>query len=908
MKILLVDGSALLYRSHFAFARRPLTNRHGEITSAAFGFATALIRMHQEHAADAVLVALDAKGKNFRHEIYPEYKAHRPPMPQDLAAQLPRVRQVIESMELPLFELAGYEADDVLGSLAREGAERGHEMWIYSGDKDFIPLVAPGIGLLRPSGRGNDENWWDEREARRELGVRPAQYLDVLMLMGDSADNVPGVAGIGEKTALKLVSQFGSLEQLMGQLDDKRISPRQRKLLSEHREQFEWTRRVLSIQTHAPVGFAWNELQRTQPSHAAFKELCRELEFYSLLEQLAPAEQPSAAARHYRLIESLEALDTALASLRACEVCAVDTETTGLDPLRAELVGISLAGRAYEAIYIPVQVEADARLHGGLFGAPAQPRLPWAAVRDRLRPFLGGERPGKVGQNLKFDQLVLGAHGVELGGVVFDTMIASHLLAPERRQHSMDQLAAEVLGEETIRFKSLFEGIPSNDIRDVPLNRLATYAAEDADVTLRLYEAFAPQLVAEQLDHLMLDLEMPLSQVLLRMERRGVRLDLPLLAQLREEFSAELARLSAEIFELAGGPFNLNSPKQLQEVLFSPDRLGLKPMRRTTTGFSTDVDVLTQLANAHPLPAKLLEHRQIQKLLSTYVEALPKLVHPSTQAVHTSYNQAVAATGRLSSSDPNLQNIPIRSALGRRIREAFLPRQEGWLLLAADYSQIELRLMAHFSADEALCEAFRRGEDIHARTAAIVNGVELAAVDSDMRRRAKAINFGILYGMGARALGQSLGISTKDAQRFIDQYFERFARVRTWIDASIQTAHESREVRTILGRRRRLPELGSAEPRQRAFGERIAINTPIQGSAADLIKLAMLRIDAGVREADLPLHMLMQVHDELVFELPESDLARAEEFVREAMQNVLELRVPLVVDLAHGRNWAKAHP
>jgi DNA polymerase I len=907
VKIYLIDGSALVYRSHFALQRQPLLTRHGEITNASFGTANAVIRLREDFGADRVVALFDAKGPTFRHELYPQYKAHRPPTPEEIRAQLPRVHAVLASMDVPVLEQSGYEADDLIGTLARRGVELGHEMWIYSGDKDFVPLVRPGVSLLKPSPRANlEDEPLDEAAVKRKYGVRPAQYRDVLALMGDASDNVPGVPGIGEKTAIKLISTFESIDRLLERLEDKRIAPRARQALTEHRDQLALSRRLVTIDERVPVEFELGDAGSWNPWTTAFRELCRELEFDSLLARF-DVSQPApttAAGLQYVLVDSLGALRARVAGLPRDRAWCIDTETTGLDAMQAELVGISLSVREGEAFYVPVQVGAP---EGGrdLFGAHEADRLPWESVREILRPFFVDPRIEKVGQNLKYDQTVLGEHGLELGGVAFDTMIASCLLAPERRQHNMDALAEEVLGLRTVPYKALFEGLEHTDIRRVPLDRLTHYACEDADVTRRLYEVFGPQLVTDELDHLLDDLEMPLSQVLLRMERRGVRLDTDLLARLERQWKAELVDLVAAIHEMAGGAFNLNSPKQLQTVLF--DRLGLKPQRKTSTGYSTDVDVLTALAEEHPLPGKLLEYRQLSKLLSTYVQSLPKLVNPRTGCVHTSFNQAVAATGRLSSTDPNLQNIPVRTEQGRRIREAFVPREQGWVMLAADYSQIELRILAHFAQEPNLVDAFRRGEDIHARTAAIVNGVALDDVTGEMRHAAKAINFGILYGMGARALAQQIGVSSKQAQEFIDGYFARLPRVRAWIDATKARAEADRGVRTMLGRRRRLPELASSDPRQRSFGERIAVNTPIQGSAADLIKRAMIDLDARIEREQLPARLLLQVHDELVLEVREDAAEAMADVVRAAMQDVADLAVPLVVDVHTGANWAQAH-
>jgi len=908
MKIVLIDGSALIYRSHFAMSRQPLVTAHGEITNAAFGTANAVVRLYEHFGADRVVCVFDVKGPTFRHEMYADYKATRKPTPPELVEQIPRVREVLEAMAVPIVEKQGFEADDVIGTMARIGADAGHDMWIYSGDKDFMPLVRPGVSLLKPSVRANvEDEELDETGVKKKTGVRPAQFRDVLALLGDKSDNVPGVPGVGEKTAVKLVSTFESIDRLLESLDDKRVSPRQRNAIRENEEQLRLSRTLVTIDQEVELEFDFSsDLGSGDPWTEDFRRLCRELEFRQLLERFENKGETREGVEdvRYAVLETADALRERLEGLPRDRAWCVDTETTSLDPMRAELVGLSFAVDEGEAWYVPV-VTGNATSAAGLFDDDAPVGIPWEKAREILRPFFEDPSIAKVGQNLKYDQVVLAEHGIDLLGVSFDTMIASALLAPERRQHNMDALADEVLGLRTVSYKKLFEGLDTKDIRRVPLDRLAHYACEDADITRRLYEVFRAQLDAEELAAVLDDLEIPLSQVLLRMERRGIRLDTEHLAKLEHQWQGELEALVKQIHEMAGEAFNLNSPKQLQVILF--ERLGLKPRKKTSTGYSTDVEVLTALAEEHELPAKLLEYRQLAKLLSTYVRSLPGLVHPRTGCVHTSFNQAVAATGRLSSTDPNLQNIPIRTEQGRRIREAFVPREKGWTLLAADYSQIELRLMAHFSGDEALIEAFRAGEDIHARTAALVNDVDLDGVTGEMRRAAKAINFGILYGMGARALAQSIGVKTKEAQGFIDGYFERLPKVRTWIDSTVETARAEGEVRTMFGRRRKLPELASKDPRQKSFGERIAVNTPIQGSAADLIKKAMIDLDARIESEGLPARMLLQVHDELVLEVPEESKEEMRDVVVDAMQDVASLAVPLAVDAGFGSTWATAH-
>ena len=911
MKIFLIDGSALVYRAHFAMARRPLLSRHGEITNASYGTANAVLRLWEEEGAESIICCFDLPGKTMRHERYPDYKATRKPMPDELVRQLPRVRETFAAMGVPVLDLARYEADDLIGTLAREGEQLGHEMWIYSADKDFMQLVRPAVRMLRPAPKaGAGDEVLDEAAIKKKIGVRPDQFRDVLALMGDTSDNVPGVPGIGKKTAEKLIAPFGDLDTLLDRLQDKRVSPRHRKLIEDNRELLLLSRDLVTIDEQVPLDFGWGGIQPLQPFTESFRKLCKELDFVSLLHRFVAPPQASDAPsdsspRDYLTIDSMDSLEEFLGTLPIGDAWAIDTETTSLDPHQAELVGISISGSEARAAYIPVRVGEDPS-SVDLFGdAGVQSRLEWGPVRDRLAGPFGADQPPLVGQNLKYDQIVLRRHGLELGGVSFDTMVASYLLAPEGRQHGLDSLAEDELGIVPVSFKEMIKAAPDRDIRRVPIEELSWYAAEDADLTRRLFTIFRPRLEEQGLASVMDEIEIPLSQVLMRMEYEGICLDTKLLGELAREWRQRLEQLVTEIHEIAGEPFNINSPKQLQVILF--EKLGLKPTKKTTTGWSTDVSVLTGLAEDHELPRKLLDYRQLAKLLSTYVEALPRLVHPGTGCVHTSFNQAVAATGRLSSTDPNLQNIPIRTGMGRRIREAFVPREAGWSILAADYSQIELRLMAHFAHEESLIESFRNGEDIHRRTAAIVNGVDLEGVTEEMRRAAKAINFGILYGMGARALGQQIGVKAKEAQAFIDGYFERLPRVREWIDATIEKARMDGEVRTLYGRRRKLPELQSKDPRQKAFGERIAVNTPIQGTAADLIKIAMIRLDRRIRDDKLPVRMLLQVHDELVFEVDDARRDEVRDIVCAEMEGVAELAVPLAVEAGFGANWAEAH-
>ena len=947
--LILIDGSALIYRSHYAFANRPLTAPSGEITSVIFGTVNALLQLVERYEPSHLVMVFDTKGPTFRHEMYDQYKANRKPMPEELVEQLPRLREVLDAWGLPVFEKPGYEADDVMATLAVRSAEACERAWFYTGDKDFQQLIDERTGMLKPGRRGDDIS----TVTLEQLPLTPAQIIDCFALAGDKSDNIPGAPGVGDKTAAKLISQFGDLESLYEQLEDSKLTPRLKRVLGENREQVLLSRQLFIIDRDVPVDVgSWEDLRTVLPTNGKVAELLDQLGLAQAsrrAEKLAarlvvdgssatavmpaptPAEpetpteaapeaagqeevaevsaEASLASRGYVLLPDAPALSGWLSQLAPGAPLAVDTETDDLAAHRARLVGISLASPGCPAAYVPVRwrdAGPDAAVGdtGSLFDQ-GEEHEQLAAVREVLAPVLAGTDRLKVGQNLKYDLWLLERHGLTVAEPMFDTMLASYVLDPGRRSHGLDELARVCLGESMISYSELFQrGDRTRDILAVPLERLAEYAAEDADVTLRLHEVLAPQLDDTQLEALFQELEMPLVRVLLDMERRGIRIDIAFLDELEQAFAKELADLEGRIHELAGEPFNVQSPKQLQVILF--EKLGLKPLKKTSTGWSTDVTVLERLADEHPLPGLILEFRQVAKLQGTYVTALPELAD-ADQLIHTSYNQAVAATGRLSSSDPNLQNIPIRTELGRRIRRAFVPREQGNIFLSADYSQVELRLLAHLSADEALRRAFQDGADVHRRTAALIAGVAEDDVTSEMRSRAKAINFGVIYGMGARALARQIQVKTAEAQEFIDQYFDTYPGVRAFIDQTKDQARRDGFVETMLGRRRLLPDILSQNNRVRSFQERIAVNTPIQGTAADLIKRAMLRLDRSLSGNDTGALLLVQVHDELVLEVPETALAEVTALVREAMEGALELAVPLVVDVHHGADWREAH-
>jgi DNA polymerase-1 len=952
VSLILVDGSALIYRSFYAFASRPLTAPTGEITSVAFGFCNALLRLIQDYRPAYLAVVFDLKGPTFRHVMYPAYKSNRKPMPDELAAQLPRLRELLGAWGLAVLDREGYEADDVMATIAVRSAGVVQKAWHYTGDKDFMQLLDARVGMLKPGRRGDEIAPFTVDDVEREYGLSPRTLIDVFALSGDKSDNIPGALGIGDRTALKLIRDFGSLDALYAGLAASSLTPRIKRVLTDNREQVLLSRRLFEIDCDVPVVIDWDLMRTVLPVAPAIVSLLdalglhrvqswagrlqREFAHQAAVRRTAPAAldlpppptepdppaeapppptEPETAGdplarRGYVLLKFDADLAAWLEGLPADEPLCVDTETDSLDVAHARLVGISLAAHGRPAAYIPVlRREAGpdpaVGVTGSLFAVGDEvDALP--AVRMRLAPVLADPRRLKVGQNLKYDEWILGRHGLPLGGPRFDTMLASYVLDPGRRSHGMDELATIFLGERTIHYDELFaRGDRRKDILAVPLARLAEYAAEDADVTLRLYQTLAPMLQEEGLAGLFHDLEMPLSAVLLRMERSGIKIDRAFLSELGATFAAELTLLEKRIHDCAGEVFNVQSSQQLAQILFV--KLKLKPLKKTTTGWSTDVSVLSQLAEEHELPQLILDYRQVAKLQNTYVETLPAWADAGTDLVHTSYSQAVAATGRLSCNDPNLQNIPIRTELGRQIRRAFIPRAPGHVFLSADYSQIELRLLAHLSGDAALRSAFREGVDVHRRTAALIAGVSEPEVTSDQRSRAKAINFGVIYGMGARALAKQIKVSQTQAKQFIDRYFATYPGVRSFIDETTAKARQDGYVETMLGRRRLLPELHSTNPGLRSFQERIAVNTPIQGTAADLIKLAMLRLDKVLRETGSPALMLLQVHDELVLEVAAAEVAAVTLLVREAMEQALPLAVPLVVDVHTGRNWAEAH-
>ncbi len=927
----LVDGYALIYRAFFAMIARPLTTRRGENTSAAWGVTNFLLRLLERRRPDYLAWVHDL-GESFRHQTYPEYKATRQKLTEELQQEfdrsVERIEQLLEAFRVPLVGVEGYEADDVIGTLA--AAARGLQVVIVSGDKDFYQLIGPGIALLNP-GRGGpaavEEHWVDQTNASQRLGVPPDRVVDYLALVGDSSDNVPGVKGVGEKTALELLKTFGDLDAILANAE--RIpGKRAREAVQQYAELARLSRELVTIRLDVPLPLDLDRLRVRPPDVPRLTELFTELEFRSLIPKLssldvAATRTPAAAVERPpevtappslatlkpalvepKIIDDPADLSAAVAEWRRAPLLALDTETTSLDPMRAELVGMSLAVGPGRSWYLPfAHVAPDGELAGGT--APRNLPPLSSEPLGPLRDLLSDPRLPKAGHNIKYDWLVFRRAGVELAGVSFDSMLASFVLDPGRRSHALDDLARERLSLAMRTYAELVgRGKGERPFAAVPLADAARYCAADSEIVLRLRDAFLPELEDHQLVRLLETIEMPLMPVLVDMESRGVCIDLTLLGEISRGFAVELAALERAIYQAAGTDFNINSTPQLRQVLFEKHQLPI--LKKTKTGPSTDYEVLEQLAAmGHEVPRLLIEYRELSKLKSTYVDALPGFIHPSTGRIHTSFNQTGAATGRLSSSDPNLQNIPVRTPRGEAIRRAFVA-PPGARLLTADYSQIELRLLAHLSGDPAFVEAFEQGGDIHRQTAAIIFDVAQDRVTPEMRARAKTINFATIYGQGAFALSRQLGITQDDAKRFIDQYFTRFAGVRAWLDRTVAQAREKGFVETLFGRRRYIPELKDRNYNIRAFGERTATNSPLQGSAADLIKLAMIGIAAALKEAGLASRMILQVHDELVLEVPVGEEEAATEVVKRHMEGAARLRVPLVVSVGLGMNWVDA--
>ena len=920
MKLFLIDAYALIYRSYYAFIKNPRINSKGVNTSAVFGFINTLEDVLKREQPTHIAVAFDPKGPTFRHEAFEQYKAQREETPEVIRQSVPVIKEIIQAYHIPILEVPYYEADDVIGTVAKQAAANGFEVYMMTPDKDYGQLVADHIYMYRPKFGGDYEVLGVSEVLEKYQLQSTEQVIDLLGLMGDTADNIPGCPGVGEKTAQKLLAEFGSIENLLANTD--KLKGAQKKKVEENVEQIRFSKFLATIKTDVPITFDAELCKRVAPDEDRLVELYTELEFKTFINRLkgessvaSSSKEPKAAVQYdlfatepvvesevssladiNTMPHSYSLADTAEKQIALCEQLlqeksfSFDTETEGLDPLTAGLVGMSFAIREQEAWYVPVPANREEATD----------------IVLRLAPALQHPEIEKVGQNIKFDILALRKYGIRVKGPLFDTMLAHYLLNPELR-HGMDYLAETYLKYKTVPIEDLIgtKGKKQASMRTVPIEQIKEYAAEDADVTLRLKHYFAPLLKQEGLESLFFEMEMPLIYVLAEMEATGVKLDTNALKQSSEVLSQQLTALEDSIYDLAGQSFNINSTKQVGEILFDKLKLDEKAKKTKTGGYSTSV--LEKIRGKHPIVDKLLEYRGIKKLLSTYIDALPALIHPETGKIHTSFNQAVTATGRLSSTNPNLQNIPVRDELGREIRKAFIADDDDCIFFSADYSQIELRLMAHLSNDPHMVEAFCSGADIHAATAAKIYGIPVEEVTSDMRRKAKTANFGIIYGISVFGLAERLSIPRAESKELIDGYFQTYPRIKEYMEESIRVAKEKGYVETLFKRKRFLPDINSHNAIVRGYAERNAINAPIQGSAADIIKLAMIRIHQRFEAEHLKSRMILQVHDELNFNVRKEEFDRVKEIVLDCMEHVLLLRVPLIADCGEGKNWLEAH-
>ena len=932
-RLFLLDAYALIYRSYYAFIKNPRINSKGMNTSAIFGFVNTLEELLRKENPSHIAVGFDPAGPTFRHEAFEQYKAQREETPEAIRQSVPVIKEIISAYRIPVVEVPGFEADDVIGTLAKLAEKEGFDTYMMTPDKDYGQLVSPRIFMYKPKFGGDFEVLGVEEVLKRFSITSPEQVIDILGLMGDASDNIPGCPGVGEKTAIKLVGEFGSIENLLENTD--RLKGALKSKIESNREQIRFSKFLATIRTDVPVTFDEKALLREEVDEQKIRKIFEELEFRSLADRvLGRSVSPTAVAPEkkkepvqgslfgslfdaepqqdaptavldepttlaslqtpphtYHLVTEQAQISALVQQLETASEFAFDTETTGVDPIRERLVGFSFACREGEAYYVP---------------APADEQEARRLVA-RFKPALENERSLKIGQNIKYDYIVFKNYGVTVKGRFFDTMVAHYLLQPEQR-HNMDYLAEIYLRYKTIPIEELIGPRGKNQLKmsQLPPSRICDYAAEDADVTLRLKHVLERELEKEGMVSLFHDMEMPLTRVLAEMEMAGVRLDCGILQQTSKMLGSRIERIETEIYDLAGTPFNVSSPKQVGEVLF--DRLKIdEKMKKTKTGqYSTTEEVLEKLRNKHPIVGKILEQRGLKKLLNTYVNALPELIYPRTGKIHTSFNQAITATGRLSSSNPNLQNIPIRDEEGKEIRRAFIA-DEGCRFYSADYSQIELRIMAHLSGDEHMIGAFLSGADIHAATASKIYKVPMEEVTKEMRRKAKTANFGIIYGISVFGLSERLNIPRSEAKQLIEGYFETFPQVRAYMDESIAVARKKGYVETISGRKRMLPDINSHNSVVRGYAERNAINAPIQGSAADIIKIAMVRIADRMQREGLQARMILQVHDELNFNVPIDELERLDRIVKEEMEGAYRLKVPLVVDTGVGENWLAAH-
>ncbi len=882
-RLFLIDGNAYIHRAFHALP--PFTTSRGEMVNAVYGFIRMLLKILKKETPDYMAVCFDYPAPTFRHKEYKEYKATRKRTPDELRSQIPLTHEIVRALNLALFEKEGYEADDLIATLSERARKEGIETIIVTGDKDALQLIDKSIRVLNEP----KDILYDEKEVKKKTGVTPKQITDFMALMGDQSDNVPGVRGVGPQTATQLIQRFGSIENLYQHLDE--IKGKLKERLKDSKEEAFLSKKLVILEKNVPLKFDTSHCKIKPVKREELLGLLHRLEFRSLIAELVTTKEEKRVS--YSTILSKDDFERLLKDLRKAPLLSIDFETTGKDPMVASLVGISLSLKPLSACYIPL-------IHS-YFGAPKQ--LNKEFVLKELKPVLENERIKKYGQNIKYEFILLKREGIDLKGIYFDTMVASYLLNPAKLNHNLGDIAIEYLSHKMTPINELIgKGKKEITMDEVEIERVTPYACADADIVLRLAEIMEPKLKEKNLEELFHKVEMPLVKVLAEMERDGVLIDKEYLGSLSKEFALELKKLEKRIYSLAGEEFNINSPKQLSHILF--EKLKLPIIEKTKTGYSTKEVVLRELASSHKLPNLLIKYRELAKLKSTYIDALPLLINPIDGRVHTSFNQTVTATGRLSSSEPNLQNIPVRTELGRKIRKAFIT-QKGYILLSADYSQIDLRVLAHISKDEALRDAFFKDEDIHSRTACEVFGVSKEEVTPELRRIAKTVNFGLSYGMSPFGLSKDLGIPLKEAEKYITKYFERYSGVKKYIEKIIKEAKEKGYVSTLLKRRRYIPEINSPDFRLSNFAKRAAINTPIQGTSADIIKVAMLEISERIKKEALKTKMIIQIHDELLFEVPEDEVKEVSRLAKEIMEKAMEFKVPIKVDIKMGKNWAE---
>ncbi|MBU4488342.1 MAG: DNA polymerase I [Candidatus Omnitrophica bacterium] len=888
MKLFLIDGNSFCYRAFYAI--KELANSKGEPTNAVFGFISMLRKIIKDEKPDYLAITFDLKGPTFRHKKYEEYKIHRKPMPDPLVSQMPVIKEVVRAYNVPIFEKEGFEADDVIATLTRKLAGKSLDVYIVTGDKDALQLVGPHVKVYSTHKEGLI---YDAEKVKERYGVGPERIVDLLSLMGDATDNITGIPGFGEKTALSLMKEFENLDEILTK-PEKIKSEVRRRLVVEHADKARLSKELATLDDKVPVDIELEDMRIKEPDALKLLEIFKRLEFRNLIQEYAP--KTDLKSKYY-LVKDKKNFADLLKKLEKSELFAFDFETTGTDPMTARPIGISFSFKKGEAYYAAFKNETPK-----LINDSSVSDIDRGAALEALRPIFENGKIKKVGQNIKYEYVILRNCGINLRGICFDTMIASYLLNPSKLNHNLDDIAMEYLSYKAIPIESLIgKGKSAITLEDVDIEKVSEYSSEDADVTFRVMMILEKQLKEKGLDNLFNEVEMPLVAVLAEMEIAGVAIDTKFLLDMSVKVERSLGGLTKEIYAMAGEEFNINSHQQLASILF--EKLKLPVIKRTKTGISTDESVLKKLVPNHAIIALILEYRTLSKLKSTYIDSLPELINKKTGKVHTSFNQTVTATGRLSSSDPNLQNIPIKTEIGREMRRAFIPFDKDDILISADYSQIELRILAHLSGDKDLVSAFKKNHDIHTYTASLVFGVKEKDVTKKMRSQAKTVNFGIVYGMSPYGLSRDLGIGVADAEKFIENYFERYSGVKAYLQDTIETARKAGYVTTILNRRRYIPDINSQNMNIRQFAERVAINTPIQGSAADLIKVAMLNIWKEFEKRRFKSKMVLQVHDELVFEARKEEAGELKEIIKKEMEGVFKLEVPIIVRIGEGRNW-----